>query len=734
MNKEFPSVPHEPYSYMNNFNYSVWTPNTVVDLCNVPWDSSYRDVVRFKDEFERSRWFSKATQDEYSFSLTGLVYLKYGEPIRINAPFDLVTRCNYIVVHNDYQPVPPETPQREQDVFYYFISDAKYVAPNTTQINVQLDVWQTYYQRLYFNMCYVNRGHIAIANENSTLDNLQDYLTDPEGLNIGDEYEVAATTVISLQKSQPYVIVMSTANLQVEFGTVSKPNLATAEGSINDAMPNGCSVYAFTADNFLKLMSRLSNYPWVSQCISYVSVVPDAFVTVKDKLSVAGVEGWTLSEDPSEESSVQTQISDLFAKYEIPAQYEKVKKLYTYPYTFIEMTAYNGGEIILKNECITAPSTGGLRLNYRSICTPPQVRGYVYPSQYNDGAKNYEDFDQYVEYIAPNGKKYTTKFENGEQFELSLQFTNFPQLAIVNNQYINYMASTANYRNFQFASADWSQNKALQAAQTEFNQAGMNIATNQRNQQAINANLSGMTEIGNELTKTRSNITQTKNIAGGAMDILSALGSGNVFGALGSAASTGVDALMIEKELSSTLDANNSRTALQLATNNAVLQNNVANQQYAADTNYAYAQYAAKGDYAVAIQGIQAKVQDAKLTQPTTSGLNGGDTFNMSNGFCAIVLKFKRIKANYMRQVGDFFLRYGCYVNRWLIPPTDLCCMDKFTYWKMQEVSLSSSGVPEMFKEAVRGIFEKGVTVWRNPDEMYKIELGDNFPLKGVKY
>ena len=733
MNRTFPEVPKQPYLYQNTFNYSVWTPNTEVNLCNVPWDASYRDVVRFNDDGERDRWFMKATQDEYSITLTGLVYLKYGEPIRINAPFDMVTNCNYIVVRNQLQPVPPDSANRTPDTFYYFITDAKYVAPNTTQINVQLDVWQTYYNRLFFNMCYVNRGHIGIANENSQTYNLSKYLTDPEGLNIGDEYEVASTEVISLQDEAPYIIVMSTANLAVDFGTVDSPNLATADGSINDAMPNGCSVYAFDAKNFIDLMGRLSNYPWVSQCISYVSVVPRVFATLGKHVTVAGVSGYELGDDPSVETGQQIFVTDLFDRYSIPNRYRHLYKLFTYPYTFCEMTAYNGGEIVLKNECIVNPDAG-LRLNFRSVCTPPQVRGYVYPSQYNDNIDAPDSGDQRISYMAPNGKKYETIIENGEQFELSLQFTNFPQLAIVNNQYINYMASTANYRNYQFASADWSQNKALQAAQTAFNQAGMNISTNQRNQQALNANLSGMTDIGNELTKTKSNISQVKNIAGGGLDVLSALGSGNVFGALGSAASTTVDALMIEKELGATLDANNSRTALQLATNNSILQNNVANEQFAADTNLAYAQFAAKGDYAVAIQGIQAKVQDAKLTQPTTSGLNGGDTFNMSNGFCAVVLKFKRIKPNYMRQVGDFFLRYGYYVNRWMIPPADLKCMNNFTYWKMQEVSLSSSGVPETFKETVRGIFEKGVTVWSNPDIMYRIDLEDNNPVSGVRY
>ena len=87
-----------------------------------------------------------------------------------------------------------------------------------------------------------------------------------------------------------------------------------------------------------------------------------------------------------------------------------------------------------------------------------------------------------------------------------------------------------------------------------------------------------------------------------------------------------------------------------------------------------------------------------------------------------------------MRQIGDFWLRYGYYVNRWLAPPADLKCMENFTYWKMQSVSLSASEVPELFKETIRGIFEKGVTVWNDPDKMYRIELDDNEPVKGVRY
>ena len=41
--------------------------------------------------------------------------------------------------------------------------------------------------------------------------------------------------------------------------------------------------------------------------------------------------------------------------------------------------------------------------------------------------------------------------------------------------------------------------------------------------------------------------------------------------------------------------------------------------------------------------------------------------------------------------------------------------MNRFTYWKCTAVRASSSAVPQVYVETVRGILEKGVTVWHEP-------------------
>ena len=59
--------------------------------------------------------------------------------------------------------------------------------------------------------------------------------------------------------------------------------------------------------------------------------------------------------------------------------------------------------------------------------------------------------------------------------------------------------------------------------------------------------------------------------------------------------------------------------------------------------------------------------------------------------------------------------------------------MSNFTYWKMQQVQVNGT-LPELFKETIRGIFEKGVTVWTNPNNINNIDLADNDIVEGVRY
>jgi hypothetical protein len=85
-----------------------------------------------------------------------------------------------------------------------------------------------------------------------------------------------------------------------------------------------------------------------------------------------------------------------------------------------------------------------------------------------------------------------------------------------------------------------------------------------------------------------------------------------------------------------------------------------------------------------------------------------------------------------MRTIGDYWLRFGYAVQKFGSIPANFKAMSKFTYWKLQETYIISAPMPESFKQAIRGIFEKGVTVWSNPSDIGNIDISDNEPVGGI--
>ncbi|RYA73853.1 hypothetical protein DD594_28560, partial [Enterobacter cloacae complex sp. 4DZ1-17B1] len=63
------------------------------------------------------------------------------------------------------------------------------------------------------------------------------------------------------------VCVTSTTELATNWGTLENPNLKTGSGSRFEDIPNGCSVYVFTMENFTAFTKHVADFPWISQGI-----------------------------------------------------------------------------------------------------------------------------------------------------------------------------------------------------------------------------------------------------------------------------------------------------------------------------------------------------------------------------------------------------------------------------------------------------------------------------------
>ena len=681
-------------------NPFTWEPQSRVTLTRVAWDSSYKDVVLFNTQGERDAYFNDLESD--SVVIPKMTYLKPNEPIKINLPFSAAYKYNYLVVENPQLPVPnEEVPPK----LFYFITGAAMINPSTTALTLQLDVFQTYIYNVQLGRTFVERGHVALhASANSTgVKARKRYCTVAEGLDIGNEYVVVKNDYRTLMDENPslYVVIVSTTDLTAEWGTQTSPNLATAKGQRVDGLVSGSNVYAVEAVNFETFMSEISDAPWVAKGIISLTAFPKPFLNFGDPVKLNGGKGMSvdvINDTPDTFQFYGGAVVSSVYEGARSSRYANLQKLNCYPYAAIELSTFNGNGLQLKPELL---STTQLYVNVISCCTPPHMRIGFYPDHY--GEYGYEAIAAIsVQYYSMAGNKLNVKVNQGTWLDTAVWVDNLPTFSIVNDNYALYLASTTHGRAYQYQAAGWSMQKSLASSQLSYDLAQRGLDVNAANMQTQNAQ-----RIYNGVTGAVG-----AGIAGA--------GQGGVAGALGAG---------LQSAMSSAVDY--------WAANDQFARNqDYAN--YSQNANYDLAQWATRGDYENAIAGINATVQDAALTQPSSVGQAGGEGFNIANGLFGLMIRYKQIDANHMSVIGEYFLRYGYAVHEFMALPSSspqsLHCMDKFTYWKMSELYLTCALADESAKDTIRGIFEKGVTVWRNPSEVGIIDPASNKPLTGVPY
>jgi hypothetical protein len=697
----------------------------------VSWDATYRDVVKFGSRAARDNYLNQRGD---SLEIENMTYARPGLPVVLPVPITDAQRFNYIRVTNERIPGGGDDGVRS---YCYFILGVEYSSPGATTFMLQLDVWQTYVYDVSFNQCYIERGHIGIANSNAFDGYGRDFLSIPEGLDIGNEYQVIARKSKNVMtENEDYfedpvgsatreregfaVLMATTVHIGETPGTENAPILETARGSDLQGMPSGTEYYVFkSAADFRNFMIGYAKYPWITQGIISVTIIPKPGrygykldpVTLKsgDPQIDAVVEMYTIRGDL--ESGNGTWYN-MFPNWrnspeilnKIPERYRKLKKLLTFPYMMIELTTFTGTPVILKPEVWTDVNA---RIQERASLVPPNQRIVFSPFRYNaleDAPYDtYKGQDDRVEYLD----------DGGEYMDMSTQISNFPSMAVVNNGAIGFMASNTHGIAYQHQSANWSQQKALQGAQTGYQQSGKGLEAG-RAQGDISryADAQGTT-IDNNMAVMNAGVQ-----AGGAL--MSGSPQGLIGGLYG--AGTGLASQMI---------GSNQHLGNRLQTSQ--MSQDVAQGlgQYMRNSNLGLAEFVAKGDYSQAIAGINARVQDAQLTQPSVSGQTGGEAFNIIHHLSKISLRWKMMSKANIRANGEYWLRYGYAVQMFADLPESLMCMTNFTYWKLLETYITGAA-PESMKQTIRGILEKGVTVWRSPDIIGQIDIADNDPLGGI--
>lgn len=700
---------------------NTWPVGTEVTLMQVPWDANYRDIVIWDDVQQRNAYLDAQALSGTGWRSKRFSYCRPNEPISVPVPYSAAYKYNYVVVQNPMQPVEGE----EQPLkLCYFILSTDYVAPGTTQLTLQLDVIQTYQFGVCLGNMYVERGHMGVSNavfkdgvQNLQGQYLRKYLNVPEGLDVGDSYVMANHEWYPLTDASTFdigkIIIISSANLAADPGTIDSPNLNVADGQNADGIPSGCNVYSMTLSTFKAVLNAMKEKSWVAQCIQSVSTFPARLLSAGTDVQLFGNSGITmqfLGETDTLELPLKTYATtgNIYQQLSngVPDGYHDLYKAYTYPYSVIELTAYNGNSVFVKPELVDGNT---LALTVIGCAVAPFARIGVFPTNYGQAFEGGQpvNYNQYT-WHGFDGSDHTGVIPSGDFLDSCLWLADFPQFSIVNSNYITYLASTAHTRAYQYESAGWQNAKSNAASDLAYTQAVNQTALNEANRydqgpigapqianyagQAVGAIESGLNRLTGQPAVSSNEITLA-----GAANYLAQRQTGNL-------------AFNATQDLS----------------------------RQVAGQNLDYAKYAARGDYANQIAAINATVQDAALQAPSTVGQMGGQGFMWKNGLVGFAVNYKTAGGAAMRTVCDFWARYGYKIQRFYnfgnAKMTALKIMDHFSYWKVSETYITCAKANEAEKDAIRGVLEKGVTVWGNPSEIGNIAPVVNAPLYNIEY
>lgn len=618
------------YKFANDFDYRRYDAAQMsLQLCSVPWDvgevrvgqsiiPGLGNVVYFEDKENRDAYFKAIPDTEcYRFE-TRFKELHRENKIDVPVPFDVAVKYNYLVVDynlfaNDASPVAYET-QDGLRRWFYFIREVEFIAPNSTKLHLILDAWQTFIYDLNISGMVLERGHApmqAVSADDYLADPVDNcsYLLSPDAVNENASYiGKTAGEIVFNDATDVRAVILSTGNPQGTWGTKAASTWNTPAG--NNAIDGSPTYYAHSVDvgNLNGHLSRIA-----AQAPQFMQTVKAVFF-VSEKLLTLGTQ-FTFCQTvctPVTTKYVSNEILSLdTSNWPYPEEYEQIAKLYTYPYSYIELADEKGNETEIRIETLDGDVTFISRLNLVANCL--NINGYI--DSTGKGSKRTIAFKNVsANSFGIKGNWYKTLMEwdiptfgvvleSAREFDYATHFNRKQSRLAASNTKASTDASANNAKNNAYLSADAQYSNATDAAAVSLTNAGnsatlattnataqkaANTANNTTDKTRMDADVSadnvatGATSLAANavIAGTTNNQIDAENqratlaassavVTGGVSAVASAL-SGNIAGAVGSLVGAGTQAAnaMMSAAISNDLSASNA--SLQEANNTAM--------------------------------------------------------------------------------------------------------------------------------------------------------------------
>jgi Caudoviral major tail protein N-terminus len=575
----------------------IINPDGEIRLLNVPFLADMENVMDFPDKTKQYNYMIGQTIDNghiYNYS-----YLRQSHSVKVNIPIDWITNCNYLMYRNTFY----------SDKWYYaWVTEMKYVNPETTELFLTTDVWNTWQFDISFKPCFIERSHVDRWNGDGTpVINRVD-----EGLAYGDEYDI-----VDITKYQPYddllFLVIGAKNTletpsQVvtnQIGIVQPLSFYVqpfriSNGGTPTTTLDGSSAGLSTLDTVLNTI-----YSDVTAVDNIVSLCVTDYIGINvswdgSTLGFSGADFKKVSIGNSGKNILKaygiptydTKLKSFGKKYD---KYKTVKesKLLMYPYTVLTMSDSKGNHVAIRNENI---QSGYLDVYVRgSIGTHNKVSYSIASYNYKSGLSNTNVAD----------------LENGI-------INNEPNdVPIITNLLSAYLQGNKN-------------TLAMTKAQIHFNMK-----------------MDDYKQTGNFLSHLQTNIPTF--LTGGA---------------------------------------------------NRMLQEGLGGLQR-------------KGNQQVELAQLMAKQNDLSNRPPSISNMGNNAYFDYGNGISGVFLIRKQIKQEYIDRLEDYFGMYGYKLQRVDVP--NFTSRKYFNYIQTRGCMIQGE-IPQNDLILLKGMFDKGVTVWHTAD------------------
>ena len=163
--------------------------------------------------------------------------------------------------------------------YYCFVTNCEYVNDRVMNIYMMVDTVMTFLQgdfTPFLSNVQVLRQSLNMPNFNRYKDYL---LTNSDVLKFPKRYRYQALQGWKVQ----CVVFTSSVSLSSDFGNEDDPKLRTSAGQTYDSVVSPVDLYLCSSQSvFSSIMTVLSNYPWISQNINNVAIVPAEMVDQKD--------------------------------------------------------------------------------------------------------------------------------------------------------------------------------------------------------------------------------------------------------------------------------------------------------------------------------------------------------------------------------------------------------------------------------------------------------------------